>query len=444
MVRPTKPSSRLTTDGNCSPAFGTAGVHQGAGGVWDAAGPGVAGSARNRFALLRGLALLFIILAALTAPALPGRAAETAEARLSSLQADFFNPNWQRRFPAYESLLELGDAAVPVFVAALSDGDAELRPLAASGLRQLGPAAADAVPMLGQALAGDEDEYVRLHAAWALAAVGPAAVDELIEALRDDDGYTRSAAAWVLYRLGPEAAEAAPDLVRLMEEERPYVRWAVWDALAAIGQGAVAQLRPLLIGPDAQRYDLPTRIAAALIMGDAPSASAEVLGTLILALDDADQVLRRHVLGALHALTLRRYSLGSHYFRVGGLRQHKRALAVEQGREMAEAADRLRRLLDSETDPLARRLAVQILGYLAPEPHTYAAEFVQRLQSEPVGDVRDALLDAALHQVYVEFAMAGDSLVDAIGRAWLGTGDPLWLHIVGTAALERGYPLPAP
>src|SRR5262249_7575803 len=104
------------------------------------------------------------------------------------------------------------------WVKALKEGDREAREQAANALAKLGPKAEAAIPVLLQALKGD-DVTVQFKAGDALAAIGKAAVPGLTEALKDSNVHVREHAAAALGKIGPEAKAALKVLIERMEDD---------------------------------------------------------------------------------------------------------------------------------------------------------------------------------------------------------------------------------
>lgn len=100
---------------------------------------------------------------------------------------------------AASALIEIGTAAVPALIDAISDTDAGVREKATRIVGEIWPPAEAAVPVLIAALA-DTDDDVRANAAEALRQVGLPAVPALIDTLANADDDVRSYAAWALGR----------------------------------------------------------------------------------------------------------------------------------------------------------------------------------------------------------------------------------------------------
>jgi HEAT repeat protein len=103
-------------------------------------------------------------------------------------------------------------------------------------LKRMGPAA---VPDLIQALK-DQDWQVRNQAAVALGVIGPeakTAVPALIDALQAEDKYLRSHAATALGQIGREAGAAVPALTSALQDKEEDVG----SASSGLGPGRAAR-----------------------------------------------------------------------------------------------------------------------------------------------------------------------------------------------------------
>jgi HEAT repeat protein len=101
----------------------------------------------------------------------------------------------------------------------------------------VGAQAADATvtPQLIAALR-DGDIEVRHYTAMALARLGPAAIGPLSEALKDANHYTRAGAAYALAQIGPEAQSATGPLLTALKDSSTLVRRQAAYALSKIVQ----------------------------------------------------------------------------------------------------------------------------------------------------------------------------------------------------------------
>jgi HEAT repeat protein len=218
------------------------------------------------------------------------------------------------RQSAAVALERIGPAAaeaVPALIQALGDADENVRAKAAVALGRIGPAAAEAVPALIQAL-GDADENVRAKGAVALGGIGPAAaeaVPALIAALGDANENIRESAAWALGKIGPAAAEAVPALIAALGDTDKDVRAKAIAALRWIGPAAVPALIQALSSADEnvranavralekRRLASPDRSPTT-----AAEAVVEAVLMLIAALGDADKDVRANAAKALTAI----------------------------------------------------------------------------------------------------------------------------------------------
>jgi vesicle coat complex subunit len=173
------------------------------------------------------------------------------------------------RRSAADALSNIGPAAadaVPALAEALKDQDTGVRRSAADALSNIGPAAADAVPALAEALK-DQDTGVRRSAAYALSNIGPAAaeaVQVLADALKNQNRDVRRIAAKAFQRIGPAATNAVPALVNALKDQDTVVRLVAADALGKIGPTAVHAAAALAEALQDQDSDVRLRAAGAL------------------------------------------------------------------------------------------------------------------------------------------------------------------------------------
>jgi len=118
---------------------------------------------------------------------------------------------WADVSPRIEALEE-GQPDVATLAEFLDDPVTLVAWTAAVKLGQMGPDAAEAMPVLVGAL-DHEDVALRLSVVHALGNVGPDAIPALVQALGDDEEAVVRAAAEHLGQMGPEALEAVPALI---------------------------------------------------------------------------------------------------------------------------------------------------------------------------------------------------------------------------------------
>jgi HEAT repeat protein len=129
---------------------------------------------------------------------------------------------------------------------------ADLRRNAATALVQLGPDAAEAVPILAKYLPFAKDASTRRFVLEVLGAVGPGArtsVPQVIEQLADEELHGH--AVETLARIGKGAV---PELLRNLNDRNLKVRLGVIESLGAIGPEARAAVIPLSGGINRDRH----------------------------------------------------------------------------------------------------------------------------------------------------------------------------------------------
>ncbi len=182
---------------------------------------------------------------------------------------------------------------VPTLVAALADENEMVRLDAAYALGAIGE---DAVPTLIEKLR-DKSDDTRRHATFALGAAGASAVPALIEALDDENSQVRSSAAYALGDIGESAQDAVPALTQALHHESEWVRRHAAEALGAIGQPTeetISGLTDLLRDEHHWVRDNATRALAKI----GPAAEAAT-PALIPVLNDENRYVRFHAVLAL-------------------------------------------------------------------------------------------------------------------------------------------------
>lgn len=152
---------------------------------------------------------------------------------------DVATSRWEE---AHQTLLQMGEGAVPVLVEELRHEDAFHRETAAMTLALMGTPAPSAIAPLQEALR-DESQFVRANVATALI-LSPEhaqhAVPVLVELLEADDSQLRLMAASNLAAVGEEAASHVAELTRTIgEETSPEVLLPVVELLGRIGPAAI-------------------------------------------------------------------------------------------------------------------------------------------------------------------------------------------------------------
>ena len=183
--------------------------------------------------------------------------------------------------------------AIPILKEALRDS---AEPVRLNAAYALGAAGSPGVPALSETL-GSQAKEIQLDAAYGLALAGRVAVPALIEALGCADEQARGCAAFALGDMGSRAGEAVGPLARLGKDPSPFVRRHVAEALGTItGQPdtAVPALAGLLGDEDAQ-----TRFNAAYALARFGAGADAAVPALATALKDSNRYVRNHSAEAL-------------------------------------------------------------------------------------------------------------------------------------------------
>jgi HEAT repeat protein len=160
---------------------------------------------------------------------------------------------------AIEALVKIGPAAVEPLINALRNTSPFLRSAAAEALG--GIKDPRAVEPLIRSVLSDSYEYARAEAAWALASMeDPRAVEPLIEALTDQHQDVRATAELALARLGPLSIE--PLIKVLNKKGTAALRNSAVRALGGIKDSSVVE--PLIRALD----DAAVRDSAAIALGE--------------------------------------------------------------------------------------------------------------------------------------------------------------------------------
>lgn len=179
------------------------------------------------------------------------------------------------------ALAQIGEAAKPGLVAALTADDETLRIGAAKALGFMGAKGADGIPGLIENL-GHGDGDVRGEAADALAAIGKPSVGPLVQALQSLNPKIRAASARSLGILGMDAAEAAgPLLAKLDGEADSIARAEVLRALPKTGAPAEKIMPAWIAAVKANDAELNRAALDALLLLRPPTAAVAPLRALL-------------------------------------------------------------------------------------------------------------------------------------------------------------------
>lgn len=231
---------------------------------------------------LRGLVLLILLYAVLTAFAWPGRVARLAQQLRS---ADVAERREAARLLGEHTAADAREA----LLVALDDEDWDVRLEAIRSAARIG--LRDHVPVLIDWL-NDPVADARVAAAEALGVLRESRAEAtLIRALGDNDAKVRMAAAVALGKLG--SAEALTPLLGRLDDADPGVRLATTRALGALQDPQV--LVPLV--GRTQDPDPEVKVAALGVLGSLRDARA--LAPLVRSLDDESEDVRLAALAAM-------------------------------------------------------------------------------------------------------------------------------------------------
>jgi hypothetical protein len=147
------------------------------------------------------------------------------------------------------------------------------------------------------ALRNDNVRKSRL-AAYGLSIVGEGAVKGLVEALDEPGAESVAHAVFALGELRELSSCAVPRLVKLLKEsEHPLIRYTVLEALAMIGAPSDQVVDGLIAG--LQDDEVQVRFTAGLSLCRMGAAAAGAVPALIEALDDDNRYVRGHAAEAL-------------------------------------------------------------------------------------------------------------------------------------------------
>jgi HEAT repeat protein len=216
---------------------------------------------------------------------------------------EIMGPIWEKAFAdaddttvlhALDAMAALGPPAVPRLIDALKREKARIH--VAYILGKLGPAAAPATEALAK-LVDDKDERVANEAIVALANIGPGAKDAvptLTRALQQGESVNAHAIVYALGKIGPDAAEAEPVLTKLLGDSKRCLAiasaWALVHIRPASAEVAAIAL-PVLMSGLADSTPMVRQCAAEALGGLGPAAK-EAIPALQKAKDDEDKSVR--------------------------------------------------------------------------------------------------------------------------------------------------------
>ncbi len=171
--------------------------------------------------------------------------AQGGEAAVAPLAELLKDPSVQVRAHAAAALGAVGAPSkkvVPALAELLKDEDPVVRRQAVQAIAAIRPGPQVTVPLCVKMLE-DSDPGVRSRILSAISDAGPAAIPGLIEALSNDKAAYW--ACVLLRDLGPAAKEAVPALIERLKDERPDIRREAVLALASMDAAAESAIEPI-------------------------------------------------------------------------------------------------------------------------------------------------------------------------------------------------------
>jgi HEAT repeat protein len=341
------------------------------------------------------------------------------------------------REQAADSLAVFGKAAVPPLLDKLKASDKEPRRLAIRAVRQIGPTATDAIPLLRAQLL-DPESGLQDEAAAALAHIGKPAIPVLVEALKGDDGpmlrqvmtgfgsFWAMAAIWhdpavqrrqAINALGSIGTETLDVLLDALQDRHSDVREQAAGVLGSLGYRDRRIVLPL-----AERLRDPSDSvraqAAWALRGLSPDVRL-LLPELQQAVADPNAAVRLHAVTFLGSLGAPALPLLLQAFKDKDLAVQRQALAMLQetnvdSETLISAVAPL--LLGDNAD--LRRDAVAVLHRCGSPALPY---LIQALR-DPSAEVREQVVlalqdvgadDKELHQALLQASKDKDAFVRA-------------------------------
>ena len=146
------------------------------------------------------------------------------------------------------------------------------------------------------------EEPILTHAAYALSAIGAAAVPALTSALNSDTAWwVRATAADILGDIGQPAAEAVPALIQALDDPSEWVRRNAVNALGTIGEGTEALIAALKDDHPLVRCNAVNALARRCKGTDEGiDAASRALSTVMY--DDEYAIIREYAISALEEM----------------------------------------------------------------------------------------------------------------------------------------------
>ena len=146
------------------------------------------------------------------------------------------------------------------------------------------------------------DEPILTHAAYALSAIGTAAVPALTSVLNNDAAWwVRATAADTLGDIGKPAAETVPALIQALADPSEWVRRNAVNALGTVGEGMDALIAALQDDHPLVRSNAVSALARTCKGADSGvDAASRALSTVMY--DDEYAIIREYAISALEEI----------------------------------------------------------------------------------------------------------------------------------------------
>jgi len=145
-------------------------------------------------------------------------------------------PDLEARREAELALSAVGPSAIPEIIAALQESQATMRWYLARAIARMGVASIE--PVI-EAIRSNEDPDIRRYLTGSLASLGEGAIPHLIRHLTDDNVNVRGAIALALCRIG---GPAIPALTEAAEGDDPLLRTCAELVLFRMGEEGIGAL----------------------------------------------------------------------------------------------------------------------------------------------------------------------------------------------------------
>jgi HEAT repeat protein len=207
---------------------------------------------------------------------------------------------------ALEAIIERGSGAAPLLTAALKRPKTAY--LACTAIEQIGPAAAETVPAIGELLGKTRHSQLQIKALLALASIGPAArsaVPQIVPLLAaPNDATVPVAAAYALGSIGASDQETTAALTQALTKDNTFLQMVAAWAIAKSHPDDEAAMRlaveKLTQGLRSNDASLRTAAAKGLQMLKAPPEL--IAPAMIAVVNDPDPDVQANVVSAVAGL----------------------------------------------------------------------------------------------------------------------------------------------